>query len=128
MAKILIVEDEKDMVQVMMERLDSYGHDVDVAFDALQAMMKLSKYKPDLVLLDISMPAGGGLQVLRNIRMNIRLFALPVIIMTGSQDEKIKEEAKKLGVAAYYIKPLDINVLKEKIAEIVKEKDAPEEA
>jgi len=127
MAKILIVEDEKDLVQVIMERLDSCGHDVDVAFDALQAMMKLSKYKPDLVLLDISMPAGGGLQVLRNIRMNIRLFALQVIVMTGSQDEKIKEEAKKLGVAAYYIKPVDMNVLKKKIAEIVSQRKEDKE-
>ena len=83
MATILIVEDEKDLVQVLMERLESYGYDVDAAFDALQAMMKLNKSKPDLVLLDIAMPAGGGLQVLRNIRMNVKWFSLPVIIMTG---------------------------------------------
>jgi CheY-like chemotaxis protein len=120
--KILIVEDERDLVQLVMARLESLGYDIDVAFDALQAMMRLNKSKPDLVLLDISMPAGGGLQVLKNIRLNVKLFNIPVIVVTGSQDEKVKEEAKRLGVFAYYIKPVDAKVLADTIAKALEEK------
>ena len=121
-AKILIVEDERDLVQLVMARLESLGYEVDVAFDALQAMMRLNKSRPDLVILDISMPAGGGLQVLKNIRLNVRLFNMPVIVVTGSQDENVKEVAERLGVSAYYMKPVDAKVLADTIAKTLEEK------
>jgi DNA-binding response OmpR family regulator len=97
----------------------SCGYDVDAALDGMQAMMQLNKFKPHLVLLDISMPAGGGLTVLKNIRQNMKLFNTPVIILSALSDDKTREVADKLGISGYFVKPADMDMLKERISEIL---------
>ncbi|MFH1752966.1 MAG: response regulator [Candidatus Omnitrophota bacterium] len=128
--KILIVDDEKGWVQILMVRLSSYGYELSVAFDGLQAMMQLNRNKPDLVLLDLSMPAGGGLTVLKNIRQNIKLFNIPVIVLSGRTDDAAKEAVNKEGASGYFVKPVDMDKLKETIAELLNDnaKQAESEA
>jgi len=105
--KILIVDDEKDWVQMLIARLEHEGYQIDIAFDALQATMQAFQAKPDLMLLDIMMPAGGGLGTLKNVRTNVKTFAMPVIIMTARGDKETKEAAEGLGISGYFIKTGD---------------------
>lgn len=119
--KILIVDDEKDWVQMLITRLEHEGYQIDVAFDAVQATMQTFQAKPDLMLLDIMMPAGGGLGVLKNIRANAKTFSMPVIIMTARSDKETKEAAEGLGISGYFVKTANTTELLTKIKEVLGE-------
>jgi DNA-binding response OmpR family regulator len=117
--KILIVDDEKDWTQMLAMRLKHTGYLIDVAFDALQAVMQVIQLKPDLMILDIMLPAGSGLEVLNNIRTNAKTFSIPVIVLTARGDKETKEAAEKLGISGYFIKPVDMDELLEKLKEVL---------
>ena len=119
--KILIIDDEMGLVELFSMRLQHEGYQVHAAFDAMQAMMQINKVNPDLILLDIMMPAGGGMSVLQNIRMNTNFINLPVIVMTGKSDDNTEKVMEKWGVSGYFIKPVDIAVLMQKIAHVLDE-------
>ena len=114
--KILIVDDNEDWVRVLAIRLERAGYQVEAAFDTVQAMEQVVQVKPDVVFLDIMMPAGGGLKALENIRKNPKSFSVPVIVITGKEEDKeTKEAAKKLGIFGYFMKPVDMGELLEKV-------------
>jgi len=120
MAKtILIIDDDKDWVRMLTMRLEHTGYQVEVAFDAIQAIAQTIDLKPDLVLLDIIMPAGGGIGVLENLRVNVKTFNIPVIALTGRSDKQTKEAAEKLGISGYFVKPVDMDELLEKLKEVL---------
>lgn len=116
---ILIVDDDKDWVRVLGMRLHHEGYNVEAAFDAVQAISQMVTLKPDLVLLDIIMPAGDGIGVLENLRANIKAFNIPVIALTGISDKQTKEAAEKLGISGYFVKPVDTNELMERLREVL---------
>ncbi|MBL7156971.1 MAG: response regulator [Candidatus Omnitrophica bacterium] len=120
--KILIVDDNKEWVKMLVMRLESEGYEISAAFDALFAIRQIKVLKPHLVLLDIKMPAGSGINVLKNIRMNVETFNLPVIIATASANNEIKEAAEKLGISGYLLKPVDNNSLLQEIKKVFEEK------
>jgi DNA-binding response OmpR family regulator len=116
---VLIVDDEKDWVQMVSTRLKHEGYQVGVAFDAVQAVTQTISLKPDLVLLDIIMPAGSGVAVLEKLRENIKTFNIPVIVLTGISDKQTQEAAEKLGISGYFVKPVDMDKLIEKLKEVL---------
>ena len=120
MSKILIVEDEADLVTFMTERLVKEGFEVDSAKDVYEAIELLHKAKPDLLILDLMLPAGGGLTVLKNLRADRETAKIPVIVLTASHSPGYKEEVMKMGVQAYMEKPYDspklIAVIKKALA------------
>lgn len=105
--KILIIEDERDIVKVLTIRLQGRGYYVIAAFDALQGFSVALKEKPDLIILDIRMPAGGGLSVAEKLKRSTLTWTIPIIILTGSSEKDIEAKAKKLGVQFYIKKPYD---------------------
>ena len=119
MEKILIVDDEKDWVRMLSTRLQHAGYQVGVAFDAIQAVTQTIDLKPDLLLLDLIMPAGSGIGVLENLRENVKAFNIPVIVITGISDKQTKEAAEKLGISGYFVKPVDMDKLIEKLKEVL---------
>ncbi len=119
---ILVVDDEKDWVSLMSTRLQHEGYHVDVAFDPIEGIAQTVKLLPDLILLDIMMPAGGGISMLKSIRNSSKTFNVPVIVITAKSDKATQEEAEKLGVSAYFYKPLDTAKLMEKIKEVLQYK------
>jgi len=119
MEKILIVDDEKDWLRMLSMRLQHEGYQVEAAFDAIQAVRQTIDLKPDLVLLDIIMPAGSGVRVLENLRENLKTFNIPVIVVTGVSDKQTKEAAEKLGISGYFIKPVDMDKLIEELKKVL---------
>jgi DNA-binding response OmpR family regulator len=117
--KILIVDDEKDFVRILTTRLENAGYQVAVAFDPVQALTQATQLKPDLILLDIRMPAGGGLAALKSTRANDKTFNMPVIALTAVSDEQTREDAEKLGISGYFVKPVDMGGLLEKIRQVL---------
>lgn len=118
--KILIVDDEKDWTQMLVARLESEGYETEVAFDSIQAMTQAVQSKLNLMLLDIKMPAGGGLETLKHVRGITKTFSLPVIVITGREDKETQEAAEKLGISGYFVKPVDMAQLLNRIKAVIK--------
>lgn len=119
---ILIIDDDRDWARLLSDRLEFEGYNVAVAFDTLNGVAQAVKLKPDLILLDIMMPAGGGLMVLKNIRDNSNTFNTSVIVMTGRIEDEIRAQAEKLGISGYVIKPIDSNSFMSKIKDVLQHK------
>jgi DNA-binding response OmpR family regulator len=104
MKKILIVEDDRNIASALSIRLKNAGYEVSVAPDALTGVETAIKKLPDLVLLDISLPAGNGFTVAERIQSLIPT-ATPLIFLTASNKPGLREKAKELGAAAFFHKP-----------------------
>ena len=85
------------------------GFDVVVARDAMQALMVAMRSKPAVILLDINMPGGTGMQTLRQLKANATTSLIPVIIVSGSDDSALVERVMALGAADYLRKPFDFD-------------------
>jgi len=105
--KILIVDDERDIVKALMIRLQSNGYNVVAAFDGAQGIFMANKEVPDLVILDIRMPAENGFGVAEKLKQSDRTDQIPIIFLTGSPERNAEERAMGLGVRFYIKKPYD---------------------
>jgi len=105
--KILIVDDERDIVKALMIRLQRAGYEVVTAFDGAQAVFVAHKEKPDLIILDIRMPAGNGFGVAEKLKHSASTFSIPVIFLTGGPERDSEEKAMTLGARFYIKKPYD---------------------
>ena len=105
--KILIMDDERDIVKALMIRLQTNGYNVVVAFDGAQGLFMANKEMPDLVIMDIRMPAGDGFSVAERLRQSDRTGQIPIIILTGSPERNAEERARGLGARFYIKKPYD---------------------
>jgi len=95
-----VVEDDRKISLALAVRLKSSGYRVLAAYDALAA-----RHEPDLVILDITMPAGDGLDVAEKIQNRNNTVGTPMIIITASREPGLKERATELGAVAYFEKP-----------------------
>ncbi len=105
--KILIVDDERDIVMALTIRLRGAGYEVVTAFDGAQAIFVAHKENPDLILLDIRMSAGDGFSVAEKLRHSPNTSSIPVIFLTGSPERNSEERAMSLGARFYIKKPYD---------------------
>jgi len=118
--KILVVDDEKYVVELIRDILESGGYRVIPAYSAREALEKVYIESPDLILLDILMPRVDGYQVCREIRKDILLSNIPVIMLTVKGAEK--DEIKGLGIGAddYIVKPFRPGVLMARVKMVLK--------
>jgi DNA-binding response OmpR family regulator len=111
MSKILVVEDDKKIALALSLRLKAKGHEVLVAYDALAGLAQATQKKPELVLLDVGMPAGGGFAVAERMQNLTSTIGIPFIFLTASKDPLSRSRAMELGAAAYFEKPYDAEEL-----------------
>lgn len=104
MQKILIIEDEEVLLEVLESKLKKEGYEVSIAKDGEEGLNKFRAEKPDLVLLDIIMPKKGGFEVMREVVEDPSLKDTPIIIISNSGQPVEIEEATKLGARDYLIK------------------------
>jgi DNA-binding response OmpR family regulator len=106
-AKILIVEDDDDLRRGLTLRLKAAGYEIAHAQDGVSAISKARQEHPDVVLLDLGLPAGDGLTVLERYDNLPDLCGIPVVVLTG-RDPRVAEPAtRKFNVAAFLQKPAD---------------------
>jgi DNA-binding response OmpR family regulator len=125
MATILVVEDELDVQKVVAKRLSSRGFTVHCASDGYQAVQLAHKVNPDLIVLDLQLPAGDGLSVLRKVRMSGNVQRARIVVLTGMTNEIYKQSILAEGVDAYLQKPYDSQVLLDTIDQILGKKENP---
>jgi len=112
--KILIVDDEPDLLRVATFRLKKFGYEVLTARDGQEALDLLQKDTPDLIFLDLKLPVMSGYEVCRQIKSDNNLKNTPVVLFTASSD-RIAEKAKEIGADDYMTKPFGPEDLLEKI-------------
>lgn len=105
MKRILIVDDEKDLVELVSYNLSKEGFSVEPSYNGKDAIEKLRSQHFDLVILDLMLPELGGLEVLRIIRSDSKLFNLPVLILTAKGEETDRVLGLELGSDDYVTKP-----------------------
>jgi CheY-like chemotaxis protein len=103
--KILIVDDDKQIVLLLASRLRANQYEIVVAFDAVQAIAQAFAEKPDLILLDMKMPAGSGISVMDSLRNSVNTAVTPIIVITAYPSPEIQQAVKKMGAAGFISKP-----------------------
>ena len=106
--KVLIADDDKVLDAAFAAAFRSHGWKTVVAFDAMQALMYAKQSPvPDIILLDIVMPGGSGLNTLERLKAASLTEAIPVVVVTGSEDPQLPAKAKELGAVGFVKKPVD---------------------
>ena len=109
MARILIVDDDKDLLLIMSEYLSAYGFALEIAYSAAQARQYLEHSECDALLSDFNMPGESGLDLLGHVSS---LYpGLPFIMMTGCSTPLLKDTAMKMGISGYVVKPFRLRDL-----------------
>lgn len=116
MAKILVVDDNHDNLKVVSRMLELRGHQPDLAENGLEALQRARDLRPDLVLMDLSMPEMDGWQASRQFRDDEELRDIPVVAVTGHVTRDEIDRAQVAGCVDVVSKPIDFYVLMDKIA------------
>ena len=106
--KILIIDDEIHIVELIRFNLETSGYEVDIAYDGLDGYLKIKENAPQLVLLDWMLPNISGIDMLKKIRNDKSLSDIPVIMLTAKNMESDKIEGLELGADDYITKPFEI--------------------
>lgn len=115
MKTVLLVDDDNTILLGTGVRLKSMGYTVYTAKDAVSAVSVGVKNRPDVVVLDISLPAGDGFLVAGRLQRLVGSAATPIIFITASENPVLRERATKLGAAAFLTKPFDATSLADAI-------------
>ena len=102
--KILLIEDEEIMIDLLQRKLVREGYEVSVARDGEEGLKAVKEIKPDLILLDIIMPKMGGFEVMEEINKDSELKQIPVIVISNSGQPVELDRAQKLGAKDWLIK------------------------
>ncbi len=113
--KILIVDDELDLVETVRFPLELEGYDVLVSYNGEDALNQARKENPDLILLDLMLPKLDGYKVCRLLKFDERYKHIPILMLTAKTQEKDKALGKETGADEYITKPFDMNDLMEKV-------------
>ena len=110
--KILIVDDERDIVVILKLALEKEGYEVVEAYDGIEALEKIAIAKPDLILLDIMMPRMDGYTMKLKLKENSETANIPVIIITGrGLLKEIIKQTEDAAISAYLEKPFTVATL-----------------
>ncbi len=119
--KILLVDDEKDLVETVTIRLEASGYQVLPAYDGQEGLDKAKKERPDLIILDLMLPKMDGYKVCGLLKADSRYNKIPIMMFTARAQESDIEMGKEVGANAYITKPFEPQALLAKIRELLKE-------
>ena len=116
MSKVLVVDDDEDLLFIIGEYLGSNGIEFHLAHSVAQARKRLSHCEYDLVISDFNMPGESGLDLFRS--TSFRYPRLPFILMSGSLDPRLRREAISMGICNFVEKPFELSRLKHLITDV----------
>lgn len=105
--KVLLTDDEPNIVRVVAARLKAHNYEVIPAYDGEEALEKVASEKPDILLLDIMLPKMDGFEVCRRIRAEESTKHLPIILFSAKTQEEDKKKGREVQADAYISKPFD---------------------
>ena len=117
--RILLVDDERDLVETVTFRLEANNYEVLVASDGQEGLNKARTEKPDLIILDLMLPKIDGYKVCRMLKFDEHYKAIPIIMFTAKAQQKDEDLGKEMGADAYVTKPFEPEILLKKISELL---------
>ena len=118
--KILVVDDEEDVLELVRYNLDRNGYHVETASSGEEALEKARRKLPDLVILDLMLPGMDGLEVCRKLKSNVKTESLPIIMLTAKTEETDIVTGLELGADDYVTKPFSPKVLIARVRRILR--------
>ncbi|MDP8259574.1 MAG: response regulator [Candidatus Gygaella obscura] len=119
MAKILVVDDEIELVAAIKIRLQAQGFEVITAIDGDDGLRKARLTNPDLIIMDLMMPKRDGYTVCKMLKFDQKFRNIPIIILSARSQEKDKKLGEEVGSNAYITKPFETEALIEKVKELL---------
>ncbi len=118
MPKILIVDDDVTITELMKALMIMEGHQPTTVNDSTKALEAASSVQPDLITLDLMMPGLSGFDLCKLIHEDPRFASVPIMIVSARDDHESKEKAKEVGAKDYLTKPFGVNDLLQKVKEL----------
>lgn len=118
--RILVVDDEIDLVGMLVMRLEANDYEVFTAYDGQEGLDKARSLKPDLIILDLMLPKLDGYKVCRMLKFDEKYKQIPIILFTARAQESDIKLGKEVGADVYLIKPFEPDILLGKITELLK--------
>lgn len=118
--KILIVDDEVDIVETLKFLIEAEGIDCITAFDGEDALNKTKKENPDLIILDVMLPKINGYKVCRLLKFDAKYKNIPILMVTARSQDEDKIIGQETGADEYITKPFNIEILLEKVKKHLK--------
>lgn len=118
--RVLIADDEPDLVTMLMVRLRHEGYEVLIARNGDECIALAQQEKPDLILVDVMMPLKNGYDACEEIKKNPKTSRIPIILMTALDQKENVTIGKHLGALDYIMKPFNVNSLLLKIRDVVR--------
>ena len=122
--RILLADDDELLLKALRIRLERLNVEVVTATDGYTSLAQATEHKPDLLILDVNMPAGDGFSVQERLRSDPQLRYIPVIYLTGDQSQRLDEIAEQVGGFALFHKPFKLPELVESINKALRPKAA----
>lgn len=119
--KILLVDDEPELVKMIKRRLEVNNYEVITAYDGQEGLEKAKKETPDLIILDLMLPKMDGYKVCGLLKKDARFAKIPIIIFTARVQQADAKLGEEMGANVYLTKPFESEVLLSKIAELLRE-------
>ena len=120
MKKILIIDDEIHIVELLRFNLENNGYKVDYSYDGFDGYLKTKEFQPDLILLDWMLPNISGIDLLKKIRSDESLEQIPVIMLTAKNMEEDKLEGLQDGADDYITKPFSVKEVLARITSVLR--------
>lgn len=120
MKKILIIDDEIHIVELLKFNLENNGYKVDYSYDGFDGYLKTKEFQPDLILLDWMLPNISGIDLLKKIRSDETLEQIPVIMLTAKNMEEDKLEGLEDGADDYITKPFSVKEVLARITSVLR--------
>jgi len=120
--KILVVDDDRNLVKSLKYQLGKRGYSTDAAYDGKRALDKVFSQPPDLILLDIKMPQMDGYEVMKSLKLKTETAQIPVLVMTGVEIDGSRVKALSVGATDYFTKSGDFSKMFQTIEAILSEK------
>ena len=121
--KIFIIEDEPSIIQLVQHNLEKEGFIVSSSINGNNGLKELKKFEPNLLLLDWMLPDLSGIEICKNIRKDIKLKSVPIIMLTAKGEEEDKIKGLDSGVDDYLTKPFSFNELLARIKAVLRRSD-----
>lgn len=126
--RILIIEDERALTEVLTYNLKREGFDTTVCFDGRDGLLKAQTQLPELIILDLMLPVLSGLEVCRELRAGEQTRAIPILMLTAKAEETDQVVGFSLGADDYVTKPFSVKVLMQRIRALLRRRDTDGDA
>ncbi len=113
--KILIVEDDHSTVELLKVTLELEGYEIAIAYDGIDALRKVEREKPDLIVLDVMIPGVDGFEVCQLLKHNLKFMNIPIIMVTAKVRKEDRTTGLEKGADDYITKPFEPSTLVDRI-------------